>query len=69
VLQSCGTYPHLTVRETLAHWAALYPAPRGVDETIALAGLEEAADRRARTLSGASSGGWTSRWRSWAIPS
>jgi ABC-2 type transport system ATP-binding protein len=52
VLQSCGTYPHLTVRETLAHWAALYPAPRGVEETIALAGLEEAADRRARTLSG-----------------
>ena len=52
VLQSCGTYPHLTVRETLAHWAALYPAPRGVEETIALAGLQEAADRRARTLSG-----------------
>ena len=52
VLQSCGTYPHLTVRETLAHWAALYPAPRGVDETIALAGLEAVADRRARTLSG-----------------
>ena len=52
VLQSCGTYPHLTVRETLAHWASLYPAPRGVAETIALAGLEEAADRRARTLSG-----------------
>ena len=31
VLQSCGTYPHLTVRETVAHWASLYPAPRGVD--------------------------------------
>ena len=52
VLQSCGTYPHLTVRETVAHWAALYPRPRDVDEVIALAGLEEAADRRARTLSG-----------------
>ena len=52
VLQSCGTYPHLTVRETLAHFAAMYPAPRGVEETIALAGLEAAADRRARTLSG-----------------
>jgi ABC-2 type transport system ATP-binding protein len=52
VLQSCGTYPHLTVRETVAHWASLYPAPRSVGETIALAGLEEAADRRARTLSG-----------------
>jgi ABC-2 type transport system ATP-binding protein len=52
VLQSCGTYPHLTIRETVAHWASLYPAPRDVDETIALAGLQEAADRRARTLSG-----------------
>jgi ABC-2 type transport system ATP-binding protein len=52
VLQSCGTYPHLTVRETVAYWASLYPAPRSVSETIALAGLEEAADRRARTLSG-----------------
>ena len=52
VLQSCGTYPHLSVRETVAHWASLYPAPRDVDEVIALAGLDEAADKRARTLSG-----------------
>jgi ABC-2 type transport system ATP-binding protein len=52
VLQSSGTYPHLTVRETVAHWATLYARPRGVDEVIALAGLEEAAGRRARTLSG-----------------
>jgi len=52
VLQSCGTYPHLTVRETIEHWGRLYPAPRGVEETIELAGLQEAADRRARTLSG-----------------
>jgi ABC-2 type transport system ATP-binding protein len=52
VLQSCGTYPHLTVRETVAHWASLYPAPRDVGEVIALAGLDEAADKRARTLSG-----------------
>jgi ABC-2 type transport system ATP-binding protein len=52
VLQSCGTYPHLTVRETLEYFSRLYPAPRGVDETIALAGLQDAADRRARTLSG-----------------
>ena len=50
VLQSCGTYPHLTVRETVAHWASLYPAPREVDEVLALAGLDECADRRARTL-------------------
>jgi ABC-2 type transport system ATP-binding protein len=52
VLQSCGTYPHLTVRETVAHWASLYPAPRDVDEVVSLAGLEAAAGRRARTLSG-----------------
>src|SRR5918995_1574833 len=52
VLQSCGTYPHLTVRETVEHWAALYPAPRRVDEVLALAGLDDCAARRARTLSG-----------------
>jgi ABC-2 type transport system ATP-binding protein len=52
VLQSCGMYRHITVREAVAHWAGFYPRPRDVDEVIALAGLEEAADRRARTLSG-----------------
>jgi ABC-2 type transport system ATP-binding protein len=52
VLQSCGMYPHLTVREAVAHWAGLYPAPRGVDEVLALAGLEESAERRTRVLSG-----------------
>src|SRR3954454_19141343 len=52
VLQSCGTYPHLTVRETVAHWATLYPAPRDVDEVLELAGLAEAAERRTRALSG-----------------
>ena len=52
VLQSCGTYPHLSVHETVAHWASLYRAPRDVDEVIALAGLGEAAEQRARTLSG-----------------
>jgi ABC-2 type transport system ATP-binding protein len=52
VLQSCGTYPHLTVRETVAHWAGMYARPRQVAEVLALAGLEDCADRRARTLSG-----------------
>jgi ABC-2 type transport system ATP-binding protein len=52
VLQEAGTYPHLTVRESIAHWAGFYPAPRAVADVLALAGLEEAADRRARTLSG-----------------
>ena len=52
VLQGGGTYRHLTVRESLAHWAGLYPHPRDVDEVLALAGLEEVADRRTRQLSG-----------------
>jgi ABC-2 type transport system ATP-binding protein len=52
VLQSCGIYRHLTVREAVEHWASLYPHPRDVTETIAVAGLEEAAARRTRTLSG-----------------
>jgi ABC-2 type transport system ATP-binding protein len=52
VLQSCGTYPHLTVAETVEHWASLYPAPRRIDEVLALAGLDGCAGRRARTLSG-----------------
>ena len=30
VLQSSGIYPYLTVRETVAHWAGFYPAPRDV---------------------------------------
>jgi ABC-2 type transport system ATP-binding protein len=51
VLQSCGTYANLTVRETVGHWATFYPAPRDVDEVVELTGLEAAADRRARTLS------------------
>jgi len=52
VLQSCGTYPHLSVRETLRHWAGFYPRPRPVEEVIDLTGLRGAADQRARTLSG-----------------
>jgi ABC-2 type transport system ATP-binding protein len=52
VLQSCGIYRHLTVRESIAHWASLYPAPRAVEETIAVTGLGEVADQRTRTLSG-----------------
>jgi ABC-2 type transport system ATP-binding protein len=52
VLQSCGLYPHLTPREAVEHWAGLYPAPRDAGEVLALTGLDEAADRRTRTLSG-----------------
>src|SRR3712207_6442084 len=46
VLQSSGLYRHLTVREAVAHWAGFYAAPRDVEETIALTGLTESADRR-----------------------
>jgi ABC-2 type transport system ATP-binding protein len=52
VLQSCGIYRHLTVREAVEHWATLYPAPRDVGETIELAGLAPSAGKRTRMLSG-----------------
>jgi ABC-2 type transport system ATP-binding protein len=52
VLQSTGIYNHIEVREAVAHWASMYPAPRDVEETLALAGLEAVAGKRARTLSG-----------------
>src|ERR1700732_4318346 len=32
VLQSTGLYSHIKVREALAHFAAMYPHPRDVDE-------------------------------------
>ena len=52
VLQTSGMYRFLTVREALTHWAGLYPHARDVEETIVLAGLQEKAGARVRTLSG-----------------
>jgi len=52
VLQQTGIYPHIRVREALAHFAGMYPAPRDPDEVIALIGLQGKEDARARTLSG-----------------
>jgi len=52
VLQGGGVPRHLTVRELLTHFGSLYPHPRGVDEVLALAGLEEQADTRSKRLSG-----------------
>src|SRR2546423_2316241 len=52
VLQSCGMYRHITVREALTHWAGLYPRPRKVDEVIELAGLGGQEQVRTRRLSG-----------------
>jgi ABC-2 type transport system ATP-binding protein len=52
VLQSSGTYRHVTVRELVTHWAGFYPHPRDVEEVIDLAGLRESEHVRARKLSG-----------------
>ncbi len=52
VLQSSGLYRHLTVHEAVSHWAGFYDAPRDVEETIALIGLEASAGKRTHRLSG-----------------
>jgi ABC-2 type transport system ATP-binding protein len=52
VLQECRMEPMLSVRETLRLYAGYYRAPRDVEETIALVGLEGRADERAGRLSG-----------------
>jgi ABC-2 type transport system ATP-binding protein len=52
VLQSCGFYPRVTVREAVDHFAKAYPRPRDPAETIALVGLEEKSDARTKDLSG-----------------
>jgi ABC-2 type transport system ATP-binding protein len=52
VLQSTQDTAELTVREALSHFASYYSHPRDVEDVIALVGLQEKADDRARTLSG-----------------
>ena len=52
VLQGSRPQPELTVAETVALYAAYYPHPRAVDDTIALVGLGESRDVRAGRLSG-----------------
>ncbi len=52
VLQDSEVQRLLTVREALTLFAGYYPAPRPVEETIALVGLGEQADRRGARLSG-----------------
>jgi ABC-2 type transport system ATP-binding protein len=52
MLQAGGVLRDLTVRELVAMMAALYPAPLGVDETLAVAGLAALAERRTERLSG-----------------
>jgi ABC-2 type transport system ATP-binding protein len=52
VLQESRLVPELTPREALQQYAGYYAAPRDVDETVSLIGLEEKADVRAAKLSG-----------------
>ena len=52
VLQSCGFYPRVTVREAVEHFSKAYEKPRDPGETIQLVGLDEKADARAKDLSG-----------------
>jgi ABC-2 type transport system ATP-binding protein len=52
VLQSCGFYPRVTVREAVEHFAKAYPRPRDPSDTIALVGLEDKRDARTKDLSG-----------------
>jgi len=52
MLQTGNLLRELTVRELVTMMAALYPAPLAVDDTLALAGVEELAERRTEKLSG-----------------
>ena len=52
VLQSTGMYRHITPRESVAHFARVYPRPRDVEEVIEIVGLQEKADAFVRELSG-----------------
>jgi ABC-2 type transport system ATP-binding protein len=52
MLQTGAVIRDVTVRELIAMMAALYPRSLGVDEVIALVGLEDIADRRTERLSG-----------------
>jgi ABC-2 type transport system ATP-binding protein len=52
VLQSTGVDPFLTVRETVAFYGGLYPAPREIDEVIELVGLGEKSRQKVTKLSG-----------------
>jgi ABC-2 type transport system ATP-binding protein len=52
VLQESRMHPELTVRESIELFAGYYRTPRGVDDTVALVGLDEKADDRVARLSG-----------------
>jgi ABC-2 type transport system ATP-binding protein len=52
VLQESEAEPGLSVRECLGLYAGYYPAPRNVDDTLALVDLADQSDQRASALSG-----------------
>lgn len=52
VLQTCELPGELTVHEQLSRYSGYYPAPRSVEDTISLVGLEDKRDTRAGRLSG-----------------
>jgi ABC-2 type transport system ATP-binding protein len=52
VLQQSELYQNVTVREMHTMFAGYYERSRGVDEVIALVGLESKRDARVKTLSG-----------------
>jgi ABC-2 type transport system ATP-binding protein len=52
VLQTCHLPDDLTVRELVDRYAAYYPHPRGIDETIEHVGLSAKRKARAGSLSG-----------------
>jgi ABC-2 type transport system ATP-binding protein len=52
VLQELAVEPYYSVRQVLTRNAGYYPAPRPVDEVIALIGLSEKADEKVKKLSG-----------------
>ena len=52
VLQECEPEPGLSVRECLSLYSGYYTAPRDIDDTIALVGLEDKATTLAAHLSG-----------------
>src|SRR5207302_1065256 len=52
VLQECEPEPGLSVRECLALYSGYYAAPRDIDDTIALVGLEDKVTTLAAHLSG-----------------
>ncbi|HEV3188074.1 MAG TPA: ABC transporter ATP-binding protein [Acidimicrobiales bacterium] len=52
VLQELAVESFFTVRQVLERNAGFYPAPRPIDEVIALVGLAEKADAKVKKLSG-----------------